>query len=272
MISRLTRPLASLLALSLAAAPAAGFGSKGHEIVGYLADRHLTPEAREAMREILKAPSLAYVANWADAIREDRPETAPWHYVNLPEGAAAFDPERDVPPQGCVVERIEHFRRVLADRRAGKEVRLDALRWLVHLVGDLHQPLHASRSADRGGNSIRVTVRLGGEARETNLHAVWDTDLVETQGLGASDYAAALAEEIREEDVSRWRRSEAGDWATESWGLANSHAYRDVRGEPIESGARLTRSYFTTRVPVVDERLKQAGVRLAWVLNRALTD
>jgi len=260
----------TLVALLLPGPSAAAFGSKGHEVVGFLADRHLTPEAKLALREICRSPSLAYIANWADAIREDRPETAPWHYVNLPEDADRFDAERDVPPQGCVVERIEHFQRVLADERAGKEARLEALRWLVHLIGDLHQPLHASRKADRGGNSIQVKVHLGGEERDTNLHSVWDTDLIETQGLSAADYAAALDEEISEQEISLWRRSEAGDWATESWRLARSHAYLDAKGDVIESGSSLTRSYFTTRVVVVDERLKQAGIRLAWVLNRAL--
>ncbi|MFG0315837.1 MAG: S1/P1 nuclease [Planctomycetota bacterium JB042] len=243
-----------------------GWGSKGHEVVGHLADRHLTPAARAELRSICRSPSLAYVANWADAIREDRPETAPWHYVNLPEDAESYDAERDADAAGSIVERIEHFRRVLADRRAGKEERLDALRWLVHLVGDLHQPLHVSRAADRGGNSVVVTV--GG--RETNLHAVWDTDLVERQGLAAIDYALALDEEVTEEEVARWRRSGVEEWANESWRLARSTAYTGVDGEALESGSKLTRTWFTTRTPVVDLRLKKAGVRLAWLLNRAL--
>lgn len=242
------------------------WGSKGHEVVGFLADHHLTPEAREELRTICRSPSLAYIATWADAIREDHPETAPWHYVNIPPDAESYDPERDAPPEGSIVERIEHFRRVLADRRAGPEARLDALRWLVHLVGDLHQPLHVSRKADRGGNSIKVKI---GE-RSTDLHAVWDTDIVEWQGLTAIDHALALNREIEDEDVSSWRRGEVADWANESWRLARSHAYVDARGDALESGAELTRSYFTTRTPVVDRRLKQAGVRLAWVLNRAL--
>ncbi len=245
-----------------------GWGYKGHEVVGFIADRYLTPAVKTKLRAFCRAPSLAYLGNWADVIRDDRPETAPWHYVNVDPQADAFDAGRDVPPHGCVVDRIEHFRRVLADEEADPSDRLDALRWLVHLVGDLHQPLHVSRASDRGGNSIRVNHR----GSETNLHAFWDTDLIELQNLSAGDYARELRDEITDADVAAWQQGTPADWATESWRLARELAYRDADGNEIESGATLGRRYVTTRTPIVDAQLRRAGVRLAWVIDQALAD
>ena len=255
------------LAVLLSLAPQAGaWGSKGHEVVGFIADAHLTDTARAELRSFCKSPSLAFLANWADAIRDDHPETAPWHYCNLPPDAARFVPERDVPPQGCVVDRLEHFRDVLADRTAPPAARLEALRWLTHLVGDLHQPLHCSRAADRGGNSIDVEH----EGDTVNLHSFWDTTLVEAQGLSARRYADRLLAEIDGEDRAAWEGGAAADWATESWGLARTMAYTDARGRPVEDGAVLGRRYVTSRTVVVDEQLRKAGVRLAWIVNEAL--
>lgn len=260
-------PLGTAVLLALLLAPSARpFGSKGHEIVGLLADRRIRPETRRELDRITRARSLAWLANWADCVREDRPETAPWHYVNLPPDAEGFVWERDVPPEGCVVERIEHFRRVLADRDRPAAERREALRWLVHLVADLHQPLHCSREADRGGNAIRVIYR----GRETNLHAFWDTDLVEASGLSAAEYARELAREWDEAMFERARRGGPADWATESWRLARAFAYRDARGREIEDGHRMLRSDVTTRIPLVDERLSLAGLRLARLLDEAL--
>lgn len=245
---------------------AAAWGSKGHEVIGFVADQHLSAETRAALKEICSSPSLAYIGNWADAVREDRPETAPWHYVNIPPDAAGFSAERDVPPQGCVVDRIEHFRKVLADRSREKSERLDALRWLVHLVADLHQPLHCARAKDLGGNLIEVKF---GEV-VTNLHAFWDTEIVEAQGLAQRDYARQLLADVRPEDLEAWRRGSLADWASESFQLALRYAYQDERGEPVASGQRLGRAYLTTRTVIVDEQLKKAAVRLAWLLNEVL--
>lgn len=261
--------LAATTAVVVVLVPASqGWGYKGHEVIGFIADRYLEPSVKTKLRAFCRSPSLAFLSNWADVIRDDHPETAPWHYVNVDPDSDAFDRTRDVPPQGCVVDRIEHFRAVLADETAEPAERLDALRWLVHLVGDLHQPLHVSREEDRGGNSIRVTYR----GSETNLHSFWDTDLIELQNLSAGDYARELRDEITDEDVKAWQRGTPADWATESWRLAREFAYCDADGHEVTTGDRLGRRYVTTRTPVVDRQLRRAGVRLAWIINQALAE
>ena len=119
------RPSIVFLLVVLSAALSVGWGYKGHMVVGFIADEHLTPEARQEMASFCRAPSTAYLANWADAIREDRPETAPWHYVNLPDGADGFVATRDVPDEGCVVDRIDHFRAHQRSARVRRDHRLD---------------------------------------------------------------------------------------------------------------------------------------------------
>ena len=116
----------------------------------------------------------------ADQIRMQRPETAPWHYVNIPihpapDEPSDYDATRDCPNDACVVAKIEQFERVLADRQVSQRQRLEALKYLVHFVGDVHQPLHTSNDHDRGGNEVPVTFM----GRQTNLHAVWDTGIIE---------------------------------------------------------------------------------------------
>ena len=119
--------------------------------------------------------TLAEVSTWADQIRVQRPETAPWHYVNIPihlqlVESSGFDPTRDCPNEACVVAKIEQFERVLTDRQASDRQRLEALKYLVHFIGDVHQPLHASKNQDRGGNEVPVMFM----GSQTNLHAIWE--------------------------------------------------------------------------------------------------
>lgn len=261
------RAVASLIAvlIALPGPEARAFGYQGHRVVGHVADAYLTPEARAAVRELLPWGGLADHSNWADAIRDDNPATAPWHYVNVAPEAEHYDAARDCPPAGCVVAKIDEFRAALRDPAASRQQRKDALRWILHLVGDLHQPLHCAREVDRGGNSIRV--RFNG--RDTNLHAVWDTDLVEAQNLKDRDYAQLLIAEITPEQVEAWQQGTTADWTDESWQLASTAAYVDVDGEPLEDGAKLGRRYAVERTAVLDRQLAKAGVRLAGVLNAA---
>jgi hypothetical protein len=165
----------------------------------------------------------------ADVIRDEQPDTAPWHYVNIAPGAERYDRERDCADGRCVVEKIEEMKRVMVDPKREKTERVHALKWLVHLVGDVHQPLHCANAADRGGNSIHVT--LDGE--RYNLHELWDSTVIERQHLDEGAYAKALLDEIRPEDVIAWQQGGAADWATETWNLARTVAYVDERGEAI---------------------------------------
>lgn len=163
---------AAILALILAwAGPAGAWGNEGHQIVALIADRHLTPVAKRKVQQLLAlepGATLASISTWADEHRS--PATAAWHYVNLPKGNCRYDPARDCPDGRCVVAAIE--RQVAIYRsNANPEEQLKALKYIVHLVADVHQPLHAGYADDKGGN----TYQLQAFGRGTNLHALWDT-------------------------------------------------------------------------------------------------
>jgi hypothetical protein len=143
-------------------------------VVATLASTLLTPEAQAEVAALLDSgTTLADIATWADDIRVSRPNTGPWHYVNIPRGATGYSARRDC-SRGCVVSAIEQSLRLLQDSSKVRAVRQEALKWLVHLVADLHQPLHAIAD-DKGGND--VIVQFNG--RQTNLHRLWDVDLIE---------------------------------------------------------------------------------------------
>ncbi|HSB60521.1 MAG TPA: S1/P1 nuclease, partial [Vicinamibacteria bacterium] len=255
------RTLASLLAvLVLVAAPAppaTAWGPTGHRVVGRIAERHLTLEAARAVAGLLSPEQLAYVPTWADDIRSE-PKWAmaePWHWVTIPDGQTYESAPKN--PGGDVLEAISRFQKVLADRRAPKLERAQAVKWLAHLVGDLHQPLHVGRGDDRGGNDVLVLWFN----EPTNLHAVWDGKLVERTELSFSELADLL-DHATPEEVRGWQTSSPLDWAAQS---------QQLRGACYEMGdRRLSYRYFHDHWPTVERRLLQAGVRLAGELNRLL--
>lgn len=254
-----------LAPLAGSAATALGWGAAGHRIVGRIAEALLTDRAREAVKVILEGKTLADVSAWADEVRP-RPEyrwSAPLHYVNLEKGATSYIAERDCPKGECVVAAIERFRRGLADEGASIPDRAEALRFLVHFVGDIHQPLHASPVGDRGGNDVRVTFF----GQETNLHRVWDEGLLsrmETLKPRWVDEQLADIQSHRDKGDAVGDRAACLDpvhWAEESYRLALNHAY------VVPEDKALGQAYFERNQPVVKERLELAGIRLAQLLN-----
>ncbi len=251
-----------LVVLTSLARPAYGWGDEGHEIIATIAWEYLTPEARATVEGLLKDDpdkTLADASTWADRIRR-KPGygwVAPLHYVNVADGAAAFDMKRDSPDGKCVVAAIDRFTLVLRDPKAPPEKRREALKLVTHFVGDVHQPLHVSRAHDKGGNDIKVEFF----GNRTNLHSVWDGQILRHAKKGVREYADELRRSISDEQRKRWEASTAADWATESWKLALSNAY------DVPKDGQLGQVYFDRNLPVVEERLKMAGVRLAAVLN-----
>ena len=163
-------PLAALLLpvvlASHAPAGTAGWWDLGHRTVALVAETRLLPRTREAVRDLLGGQSLADASVWADNIRQYRHDADPLHYVNVPLAAAEYDSLRDCPNGRCIVAAIAADRRVLANPAASPLDRAEALRFLIHFLGDLHQPLHTTDDGDRGGN-LRP-VYLAGDS--TNLH------------------------------------------------------------------------------------------------------
>jgi hypothetical protein len=269
-------PAAVLLA-AWAATPARAWCNDGHRVVGYLAEERLTPAALAVVRQLLgPAAHLSDydVASWADDVKQSRPETRPWHYVNIPLEAAGYDAARDCAHGDCVVTRVEMLARLAGDRGKSDAERGEALRFLVHLVADLHQPLHCAERAnragvrDKGGN-LR-TVLVPGQDAPTNLHAVWDTSLVmEAEGVeDAITYAQRLGRSIRPDDARRWEKGTVTSWADEAHRVAADAVYRGVNADG--PARELSAEYRAAGVRVVDEQLRRAGVRLAAILNRSL--
>ncbi len=233
----------------------------GHRLIATLAEDQLTPAATERARDLLGGLSLPAVAVWADSIRPTHPTTAPWHYVNVPIDDPGYDAERHCPtPPGCVTWAIGHFSALLSDTTAPRAQRAEALRYLVHFVGDLHQPLHAGDNHDRGGNDVRVTF-LG---RRMNLHSLWDRALLDSRGLREAQWVALLRarRELIPLDVIRSGTPE--EWTSESHARARQSAY-DLPADHI-----LTATYATRRTSLLEEVLIRGGVRLAHLINTAL--
>ncbi|BDG04426.1 S1/P1 nuclease [Anaeromyxobacter oryzae] len=263
---RLAAPLAAV-ALALAAPGRAGAWSEpGHRIVAHVAEARLSPAARRLVRDVLGDRRLADVAAWADE-QGDR-ATRPWHYVNVPFAAAGYEPARDCPRGDCVVAAIERSAARLRDGTTDLD-RADALRWLVHLVADAHQPLHAGDGRDRGGNELEV--RFAHRRHPVTFHHVWDAEVVAPL-LGSRtprEIALALGARIRPADAAAWTATLApAAWADESAALARA-LYGELGIEP-RPGAIVTlpRGYAREQRARVEARLEAAGVRLAAVLDR----
>jgi S1/P1 Nuclease len=248
---------------------ALAWGWEGHRIVAEIAERYLEPATARQVRELLameNATTLAEVSSWADDIRGQRRETVRWHYVNIPihppvGTPAGYDAARDCPRGDCIVAKIDEFAAELRDRGAPPHDRLEALKFLIEFVGDVHQPLRAADDGDRGGNDTHL-IFLG---QHTTLHALWDSGLLAAAGVGdPRAYALKLAQSIKPADAARWHDGTAAEWATESHEIAK-RSY----GESHEA-RELQIFYEHDCLPVVNLQLEKAGVRLAALLNAAL--
>ncbi|MCZ7649598.1 MAG: S1/P1 nuclease [Planctomycetota bacterium] len=267
--------LASILALA-APAPARAWGPEGHEIVGWVAQLHLTEKARARVLALLGAgESLASVSNWADFVRLERRETASWHYVDIPLADERYEPEKHG-ARPCVTEKLKEFAKRLANAELKDEEKLEALKFLIHFAGDLHMPLHCGTrelqidgkpGTDKGGNLAQVWWKKEGE--KSNLHQVWDIHLVRAC-LGesnAKDYAGALEAQFKDQ-AAKLAEGDPDAWTTESHGFARERVYQNV---PVsERPVLLGDAYFAANKDLVERQLYAAGVRLAKLLNAAL--
>ena len=274
-----------LLAGLLLPLSALAWGPVGHRIVGDLAERQLTPAAEIEVKRLLAGepvPSLAGVANWADQLRQLDPDrfkrTSRFHYLNFPHDDCSYVPARDCPDGQCAVAAINRNFLVLSDRSRGDGERGDALKFLVHFVGDLHQPMHTGYVDDRGGNAYQISYQGtawhakpkpegydGYQPNGWNLHSVWDSLIVESRGLDAPHYAAALARQpALPPDPARMSDRPAVEWALESCHIAHG-------ADIYPSGHTMGDDYLIAHRPVVETRLRRAGARLAMMINYALS-
>ena len=256
--------LAALYVLILSPVPAFAWGAEGHEIAAAIAARELTPAAQAQVSQLLGGEGmLVHDANWADEIRNDRQETEHWHFADIPLAALSYDATRDCRQDDCIVAQIERDRRILADRQLPAVQRAEALRFLIHFLGDIHQPLHAVDNNDRGGNVIRVYFPGG----HTNLHHVWDTNIVEVMGPDAEKIAIAIDRSISPGQKKLWQAGTPESWANESHALARVDIYGEIGDRKV---LHLTPDYLHGKAQIAVMQLAKAGMRLAWVLNTAL--
>ena len=233
------------------------WGRDGHRITGFIAAKYLTPQAAAAVKDLLGEQTLADVSTWPDEIRRERKHTAPWHYANPAPDSDRFNLERDCPEEGCVVSAIIKFSHILRDKKATRQERIEALKFVVHFVGDIHQPLHLGNARDRGGNDIKVTFF----ENRTNLHSLWDSGMIRRTKKSWSEYAKELAANITPHQRIQYGTLNPVVWATESHKLAVNNAYA------IPKDGRIGQEYLDTNIPVIERRLSVAGVRLAVLLN-----
>ena len=206
------------------ASPCWAWGRVGHWIIAQLAERHLSDQARAEINALLEpGESLADCSTWADERRGEMPHTAPWHYVDVPLDEPRYDDRfaGDEPGKGYIVPKIRELRLVLKDRTRPVEERRQALRFLVHLVEDLHMPLHVGENHDKGGNNLQVRWF----DRGSNLHRVWDSGIIDRAGRGEAGWLEDLIAMDTEEARAEARKGTVEDWATESL-LAAREAYR----------------------------------------------
>ena len=250
-----TRCVAVLsLLLALQSMPASAWGPTGHRVVGRIAERHLSEAAARGVAGILGSESLVQAATWPDEIRSDPAwdRAKPWHFVSLDDNESYETAPKS--PDGDAVEAIGRFTRVLQDPQAAADKKVEALRFLVHFIGDVHQPLHVGRRGDFGGNSIQVTWFN----ERTNLHAVWDEKIIESEKLSFSELAE-IVDHPTQTELRTWQSTGVLDWIKESMA---------VRARVYEIGDRkLGYLYAYQHGPLVKRRLLQAGIRLAGVLN-----
>jgi nuclease S1 len=318
----LALPILVALAMSAFAPSAKAWGCKGHQTVAYVAEKHLTPEARKFVNDLLVAHPIdlklmrwcgnaiydlmADASTWPDDVRSqpalapDR-NTGPWHYIDIPRQAKRGPLAPYCGDQGCVTQAITEQLAILKDKSADPAKRADAIRYIIHFVGDLHQPMHGVDNDDHGGNCVplqyfRADPRLNKRRPELedyspNLHAIWDTEIVERDmEVGnpqryADDLDAKFATEI-----PHWQNAgiHIDDWAWESHDLANKVAYgalpvtiametpmkvatcaddNDIAGRMLAKHIVVGETYQAAAAKVVEERIAQAGVRLAMILD-----
>ena len=278
---RLSLPITLLAVALLSSDLLQAWGGQGHRLVGLIAAGRLTPAAAKNVAWLLDGQTLADVASWADSITAEQVQTSYWHYLNIPPDASGYDRDRDCTRQpgvaagsrgdrwrDCVVDRIAYWEERLGDATLDRADRATALKFVVHFIGDLHQPFHAL-GVGRGGNDVKV--RLFGQANcsndmnkpvPCNLHSVWDGRLIARRSLDDASYVKELRRLIDSKRLGSQPAGTPAQWAEQSFRLAKEAL--------VKPDTNIDEGYYRRHIAVIDERLALGGVRLAAVLNRVL--
>ena len=234
----------------------AKWGPTGHRTVGQIASQYLTPKAKRKIKKLLHSESLALVSTYADEIKSDRryDKFYTWHYINMP-----LDADYDVSkqnPKGDLVSGIAYCKSVIKDKNASDEDKAFYLKLLVHLIGDLHQPMHVGLEEDKGGNDFKVKWFY----KDTNLHTVWDRKMIEDYGMSYSELAKN-ADYLTKAQVEELQKGTVIDWVNETHKLT-----REVYAS-VKEGDNLRYAYSYKFLNVARRQMQLAGIRLAKTLN-----
>jgi nuclease S1 len=256
-------PLAALLmTIFLVPDRVWAWGRVGHRAAARMAEIRLTPSALAAVHALLgPGVSIADASTWADE-QQEIPEAHRWHYVNIPIRETKYA-TRFCQSGGCVVSKIEDFRRVLHDPKAGRLQKQQALKFLIHFIADLHQPLHVGDNKDQGGNQLQV--RFYGIG--TNLHRVWDSEVIERHTKNERVWLWDFDFIANPRMVLEWSKGTPEDWASETLQVAKEAYCLPNTGALMKSGSRLGNDYGTFALPAVQKQLAKSGIRIAFVLN-----
>jgi hypothetical protein len=232
-----------------------GWGQTGHRVIGHIAEQYLTPKAKKEVKRVLGNESLAIVSTWMDDIKSDRAydHTHDWHWVTIPDGQTYEETEKN--PKGDIVESIERLTKELKGGKLDAKTESEHLKMLVHLVGDIHQPFHVGRGDDKGGNDVRVEWFR----ERSNIHRVWDSQIIDGKQLSYTELANVINFATPEE-VKKLQSANVYAWAYESM------SFREQIYNIPEDG-RIGYEYSYYNYPLVQRRLKEAGIRLAGVIN-----
>ncbi|MEI6417966.1 MAG: S1/P1 nuclease [Sphingomonadales bacterium] len=280
------RKIALPLLLFVLASPAHAWGDAGHQLVARIAAAELTPMARRAVAGILAKggavntpecalTTLETAATWPDCVRRlgDRFAFAsPWHYQDI-SICGPFDANANCADGNCVTGQIPRQLAIMADKRASPAARAQALAFVAHFVGDMHQPLHVGERDDQGGNKVAVSYGAKGGPR-MNLHRVWDSELAER---ALSEPPAITAASPTPAQRRAWAKGSLASWARESWAASRDQVYPGIPGVapgcPVPTTpqqGQITEAYVQANTPLVRAQVMKAGVRLAWLLNGTL--
>ena len=252
-----------LLALFLSSSPVTAWWGKEHEIIALIAEKNLSKQAITQINILLEGKTLPEIANWADSVKSQSKwsHSKRWHYVNIDKGETIE--QYQVAVGGDILWALDYFYWQIGETTRSVQQRREALMFFVHLVADIHQPLHVGISGDAGGN--RKMVIWKSQNRIVNLHKVWD-GLLTSSSQNAYQYADKI--NSLSKDRNSWLKSSFKDWAKESLALHKNVYYferQDIDQKPLRLGV----NYQNKNWPLAEERILQAGVRLAHYLNLA---
>jgi len=249
-----------LIALIIGSLGLVSWGVTGHRTIALIAENHLTPKTRIEVKKLLGHETLADVSNYADDIRADREfrYTGAWHYVDVPSGYSyqQFSNEVRTMKADNVYKMVLRCELDLRNPATSQAKKVTALKFLVHLVGDLHQPMHVSHAEDRGGNAIQI--KFNGS--DDNLHGLWDDGLIEHEGLKYKQMAIVY-DTATPAQIQKWQNDSLMIWLWESYQISTI-LYKEAADNP-----NFDEDYYKTHMPVLRRQIEKAGIRLAGILN-----